>query len=120
LAAAQCLIRGTPTLSERISGLAKILRSLVLASLENIPLMHERDLTNSSSERILIPHSFLIIDQMLEDTIRLLRVLRIDTGKMKENLMLTRGAIMSESIVTRLVEKGLPRHVAHKNALRNS
>ncbi len=103
-----------PTLSERISGLAKILRSLVLASLENIPLMHERDLTNSSSERILIPHAFLTIDQMLEDTIRLLRVLRIDTEKMKENLMLTRGAIMSESIVIRLVEKGLPRHAAHK------
>ncbi len=103
-----------PTLSERISGLAKILRSLVLASLENIPLMHERDLTNSSSERILIPHAFLTIDQMLEDTIRLLRVLRIDAEKMKENLMLTRGAIMSESIVIRLAEKGLPRQVAHK------
>ncbi|MEM4971051.1 MAG: adenylosuccinate lyase [Sulfolobales archaeon] len=106
-----------PTVSERISGLAKILRSLVIASLENIPLMHERDLTNSSSERILIPHAFLIIDQMLEDTLRLLKILRIDVKKMMENIGLTRGAIMSESIMVKLVEKGIPRHIAHKMLL---
>lgn len=103
-----------PIVSERISGLAKILRSLVIASLENIPLMHERDLTNSSSERILIPHAFLVIDQMLEDTTKMLKVLRIDVKKMAENLELSRGAIMSESIMIRLVEKGMPRHIAHR------
>jgi len=103
-----------PVISERISGLAKIMRGMVMTALENIALMHERDLTNSSSERILIPHSLVTIDQMLEDTQRLLKTIYIDVGKMSENLKLTRGAIMAEAVMIKLVEKGLPRHRAHK------
>jgi len=106
-----------PVTAERISGLAKLARSFAVAALENIPLMHERDLTNSSSERILIPHIFLIVDQMLEDMIRLLKVVHIDREAMRRNLELTRGAIMAESIVVRLVQKGVPRHVAHRTLM---
>jgi adenylosuccinate lyase len=76
--------------------------------------MHERDLTNSSSERILVPHAFLVIDQMLEDMTRLLKVLYIDREAIKRNLELTGGAIMAESVVIRLVQKGLSRHEAHR------
>jgi len=103
-----------PVIAERISGLAKLARSFAVASLENIPLMHERDLTNSSSERVLVPHAFLVIDQMLEDMSRLLKVLHIDVEAMRRNLELTRGTIMAESVVVRLVQKGLPRHEAHR------
>lgn len=103
-----------PVIAERISGLAKVLRALVITALENIPLMHERDLTNSSSERVLIPHAFLLIDQMLIDMDRLLKALYVDSEKMLNNLELTRGAIMAEAVMIKLVEKGVPRHIAHK------
>jgi adenylosuccinate lyase len=103
-----------PVIAERISGLAKLARSFSVAALENIPLMHERDLTNSSSERILVPHAFLVIDQMLEDMARLLKVLYIDREAIKRNLELTGGAIMAESVVIKLVQKGLSRHEAHR------
>ncbi|MEM4789540.1 MAG: adenylosuccinate lyase [Ignisphaera sp.] len=103
-----------PVTAERISGLAKVLRSLVGIALENIPLMHERDLTNSSSERILIPHAFLIIDQMLIDMEKLLSVIYVDKEAMKRNLGLGRGSIMAEAVMVKLVEKGMPRYLAHK------
>jgi len=103
-----------PVIAERISGLAKLARSFAVAALENVPLIHERDLTNSSSERVLVPHAFLVIDQMLEDMSGLLKVLHIDREAMRRNLELTRGAIMAESVVVRLVQKGLPRHEAHR------
>lgn len=106
-----------PVTAERISGLARIARSLCVAALENVPLMHERDLTNSSSERMLVPHALLVVDQMLEDTLRLLRVMAVDREAMLRNLGLTRGAIMTEALVVRLVGKGLPRHVAHRTLM---
>ncbi len=102
-----------PVIAERISGLARVVRGLVVTALENIPLMHERDLTNSSSERVLVPHLFLTLDQMLEDTVRLLEVIRVDSEAAERNLKLTRGAIYSELLVTRLVEKGWPRSKAY-------
>jgi adenylosuccinate lyase len=103
-----------PVIAERISGLAKIMRALVTTSLENIPLMHERDLTNSSSERIMLPHAFLVVDQMLIDMEKLLSVLYVDEEAMKKNLDLMKGVIMSEAVMVKMVEKGIPRHVAHK------
>lgn len=102
-----------PVTAERISGLAKVLRSLVITALENIPLMHERDLTNSSSERFLIPHAFLAIDQMLDDTYSMLVNLRIDKERAVKNMELTKGAIYSELLVVKLVEKGWARHDAY-------
>ncbi len=103
-----------PVTAERISGLAKIARSLTIAALENIPLMHERDLTNSSSERVLIPHIFMVLDQMLVDMEKLLNTIHIDEEAMRKNLLLTKGAIMAEALMVKLVEKGMARHEAHK------
>jgi adenylosuccinate lyase len=103
-----------PVTAERISGLAKVVRAFTITALENIPLMHERDLTNSSSERVLIPHVLLAADQMLLDMEKLLRVLHVDEKAMERNLQLTKGTIMAEAVMVKLVEKGVPRHEAHK------
>ncbi|MCS7111920.1 MAG: adenylosuccinate lyase [Ignisphaera sp.] len=103
-----------PVTAERVSGLAKIARALVTTALENIPLMHERDLTNSSSERILIPHALLTLDQMLIDMEKLLTILAVDEDAMRRNLEETRGAVMAEAVMVKLVEKGLHRHEAHR------
>ncbi|QGA54958.1 adenylosuccinate lyase [Sulfolobus sp. E5-1-F] len=103
-----------PVTSEKIGGLAKVLRSLVVASLENIPLWHERDLTNSSSERIIISHEFLIIDEILDSMINLLRNLRINFENIERNLNLTKGQIMAESLMINLTLKGMKRHEAHQ------
>ncbi|BCU70553.1 adenylosuccinate lyase [Stygiolobus caldivivus] len=103
-----------PVTAEKISGLAKVLRGFVITELENIPLWHERDLTNSSSERIVISHSLLTIDEMLDSTIRLLKTLKIFPENMEKNLNLTRGLIMAESLMVNLTLKGMPRHKAHE------
>jgi len=104
-----------PVTAERVSGLAKIARSLVTAALENIPLMHERDLTNSSSERILIPHIFLVIDQMLLDTLKMIKEVHVNSEAMSKNLGLLKGVIASECLMIKLVLKAnMPRHEAHK------
>jgi adenylosuccinate lyase len=102
-----------PVIAERISGLARIARGFVTPALENIPLMHERDLTNSSSERVLLPHLFLLIDQMLMDTIKLLSVVKVDEEAARRNLELSRGAIYSEILLTKLIEKGWSRRRAY-------
>lgn len=103
-----------PVTSEKISGLAKVARSLVIAELENIPLWHERDLTNSSSERIIISHQFLIIDEILDSMINILTSLRVNPENMKRNLDLTKGQIMAESLMIALTLKGMKRHEAHQ------
>ncbi len=102
-----------PVIAERICGLARLARSLVITSLENIVLQHERDLTNSSSERVLIPHILLIVDQMLLDTEKLLSVLKIDEDSMRRNLDLLRGSILSEALLLALIRKGLSRIEAY-------
>ena len=116
-----------PVTCERISALAKVLRGFIITALENIPLWHERDLTNSAAERILIPHAFLIIDEMLDCTYRVLQNLRIFPERMKKNLYLTKGFNMLESVMIEMVKRGIPRHKAHellrkvhRNALRGN
>jgi adenylosuccinate lyase len=74
LVVALCLKRN-PVISERISRLAKVLRGLIVEAFDNILLVHEKDLTNSSSERLLILRAFSTIDQMLEDVVKLLEIL---------------------------------------------
>ncbi len=107
--------KANPVVSERICGLARIARGLVTPALENISLWHERDLTNSSSERVWIPHLFLTLDQMLEDTVELLeKRLVFNLERAKKNVLLTKGHALSEAVVALLVSKGLARHEAHK------
>ncbi len=103
-----------PVTAEKISGLAKVLRGLVVSELENIPLWHERDLTNSSSERIILSHSLIIVDEMLKSTLEILENLVVDEKNMERNLNVTRGLIMAESLMINLTLKGMPRHKAHE------
>ena len=103
-----------PVTAEKISGLAKVARSFVVAALENIPLWHERDLTNSSSERIIISHQFLIVDEILDSMISILKSLRINIENIEKNLNLTKGQIMAESLMINLTLKGMKRHEAHE------
>ncbi|MBB5253170.1 adenylosuccinate lyase [Sulfurisphaera ohwakuensis] len=109
-----------PVTAEKISGLAKVLRGFVISELENIPLWHERDLTNSSSERIILSHSFLIIDEMLESMEALLRNLRVYPENMRKNLELTKGLIMAESLMINLTLANVPRHIAHELVMKVS
>jgi adenylosuccinate lyase len=103
-----------PMISERICGLAKILRSLVSPALENVPTWHERDLTQSSCERFVIPEECILIDYMLILMIRVLKGLQVDETRMRENMELTQGRMMSEAVMLALAKKGLGRQKAHE------
>ncbi len=103
-----------PMISERICGLAKILRSLVSPALENVRTWHERDLTQSSCERFVIPEECILIDYMLILMIRVLKGLQIDQKRMQQNMNITQGRMMSESVMLTLAKKGLGRQKAHE------
>jgi adenylosuccinate lyase len=103
-----------PWRSENISSLAKIERSLVPPSLEAIITWHERDLSQSASERFTIPEAFILLDHMLNSITRILKGLRVNDGKMFENLMKYKDPMMSESLLISLVKKGMPRQEAHR------
>jgi adenylosuccinate lyase len=103
-----------PWKSESISSLAKIERSLVGPSLESIITWHERDLSQSASERFVIPEAFILIDHMLGSMTRILSDLRVNQARIQENLMKYKDPMMSESVLIALVNKGLPRQEAHR------
>ncbi len=103
-----------PELCERISGLAKIVRSLIVPALENIPTWHERDLTQTSAERFIVPESCILTDYMLSLMSRILNGLQVNEESMRENLGLTQGRAMSEAVMIALVEKGMSRQEAHE------
>lgn len=102
-----------PMICERICGLAKIMRSLVSASLENVPTWHERDLTQSSCERFVIPEECVLIDYMLVLMTRVLKGLEVDEERMLHNMELTQGRMMSEAVMLTLANKGMGRQKAH-------
>ncbi|MGK9477366.1 adenylosuccinate lyase [Melioribacter sp. OK-6-Me] len=103
-----------PIVSERLSGLARILRANSIAALENVPLWHERDISHSSAERVILPDSCIALDYMLNLTIKLIDNLVIYPENMLENLNKTRGLIFSQKILLKLVEKGITREEAYK------
>jgi len=103
-----------PIRCERISGLSRVIRHMAFSSLDNIPLWHERDLTNSSSERIIIPHTIILTEYIIDLLTKVLKTIRIKPKNIEKNLNLTRGLNMSESVVMRLVDKGVPRQEAHE------
>lgn len=103
-----------PMISERICGLAKILRSLVSPALENVPTWHERDLTQSSCERFVIPEECILIDYMLILMIKVMKGLKVDEKKMQKNMEITQGRMMSEAVMLALAKKGLGRQKAHE------
>jgi len=103
-----------PITCERICGLAKIMRSLVVPALENIPTWHERDLTQSSAERFVIPEACILVDYMLALMTNILAKLYVDEERMRKNLELTQGRIMSEAVMMALTRKGMSRQEAHE------
>jgi adenylosuccinate lyase len=102
-----------PVISERIAGLARILRGNAVAALENVALWHERDISHSSVERIIIPDSSIVLNYTLDLMIKLIKNLLIYPENMIKNLNLTRGLVFSQTVLLRLVDKGLSREDAY-------
>ena len=98
-----------PIVAEQICGLARVVRANAQAALENVPLWHERDISHSSAERVILPDSTILADYLLEKTATLIETLRVYPERMRENLDLTRGLIFSEAILLALVRKDVPR-----------
>ncbi|NIO10508.1 MAG: adenylosuccinate lyase [Deltaproteobacteria bacterium] len=109
-----------PILSENISGLARMMRSYAVAALENVPLWHERDISHSSAERVIGPDATILLDFMLHRIIYVLRNLCVYPDNMKRNLDRSGGAIFSEDVLLRLVDKGLARDAAYKIVQRHA
>lgn len=109
-----------PVRAERISGLARVVRANLQASLENIALWHERDISHSSTERIIFPDSFILTDYLLAETIDIVKNWKVYADKMKDNIDLTRGLIFSQSVLLALMEKNISREQAYQLVQRNS
>ena len=99
-----------PELSERISGIARIIRSNSIAALENIPLWHERDISHSSAERIILPDSSIAIDYILFLSNEIISGMTIDRDRMLENLNQSQGLIFSPRVMLKLIECGMNRN----------
>jgi len=109
-----------PITCERICGLARVVRSNALASLENISLWHERDITHSSVERVIIPDSTILLDYMLQKFEEIVRRLIVYPGNMKKNLEKSKNTIFSQRVLLELVKKGLSRERAYELTQRNA
>jgi adenylosuccinate lyase len=103
-----------PELTERVCGLARLVRGYALTSLENIALWHERDISHSSNERIILPDSCLAMDYILALFASVMRRLQVFPHRMKQNLELTKGLIFSQRVMLALIEKGLNRQKAYE------
>ncbi len=103
-----------PIVSERITGLSRLLRGNASAAMENVALWHERDISHSSVERIIVPDSCIALDYMLDLMIKLLDNLLVYPGNMLRNFRLTRGLVFSQTMLLKLVEKGATREEAYK------
>ncbi|MBI1953958.1 MAG: adenylosuccinate lyase [Candidatus Omnitrophica bacterium] len=102
-----------PVSCERVAGLARLLRGYAAASLENIALWHERDISHSSVERVILPDASCVLDFMLIEMRRILKGLIVYPKRMRSNLELTRGLIFSESVLLALMREGLTRKEAY-------
>jgi adenylosuccinate lyase len=102
-----------PVNAERIAGLARILRANAHAALENVALWHERDISHSSVERVILPDSFALADFMTAETREILSGLRVDKDRMRANLEATRGLIYSQRVLLTLTAAGLSREDAY-------
>ncbi len=111
-------VKRNPIKSERVSSLSKLLRSQVGVSFENIPLWHERDLSNSANERFILPTSSILVDEMLETMTRIVSNLIVNEKRVVENLYITKGQIFAEFVLEALIKKGIPRFVAYRDVQR--
>jgi adenylosuccinate lyase len=103
-----------PIMSEKICGLARVARGFVTPMFESAVLWHERDLTNSSAERFILPHVFLLVDEIVDDGMDVFAALQVYPEAMRRNLDATKGLIMAEPAMLALVERGMGRQEAHE------
>ena len=103
-----------PIASENVGGLARMVRALVTPALENCVQWHERDLTNSSAERLLIPHFFVLLDDLLHKSAAIFENLYVDSDRMAANLAAARGLNLAEAVMMALARKGMDRQRAHE------
>ena len=109
-----------PVVAEQLCGLARVLRGYAATALENVALWHERDISHSSAERIVLPDATILLDTMLDKLAGLVAGLKVDAARMRANLGLTQGLIHSQQVLLRLVEKGAAREEAYRWVQRNA
>jgi adenylosuccinate lyase len=109
-----------PVGCEQIVGLARLVRANSQAALENVALWHERDISHSSVERVILPDSFLALDHMLRRFTRIVRGMVVNTARMRENLERLRGVVFSGSVLLGLAAKGVSREQAYEWVQRNA
>ena len=109
-----------PELSERVCGLARLIRGYSVTALENVALWHERDISHSSAERLIIPDSCLALDYILGLFTRIIQGLRVYPQRMRQNMESTRGLLFSQRVLLALIEKGPSRESAYELVQRNA
>ena len=109
-----------PIACENLSGLARVVRANALAALENVPLWHERDISHSSVERVIIPDSTTLVDYMVCRFTGVLKDLQVYPSRMRKNLDMTSGLIYSQKLLLFLIRKGLSREKAHELIQKNA
>jgi adenylosuccinate lyase len=109
-----------PILSERITGLARLQRGYAQAAVENVALWHERDISHSGAERVLLPDATILLDYMQHLATRVVEGMTVNTERMLENLELTHGALHSQRLLTALVESGMTRDDAYRIVQENA
>jgi len=109
-----------PELCERICGLARLVRGYGLTSMENIALWHERDISHSSTERIILPDSCLVVDYILGLFTSVMQGLQVYPQRMKRNIALTKGLVFSQRVMLALINKGLSRQKAYELVQRSA
>jgi adenylosuccinate lyase len=109
-----------PELCERVCGIARLVRGYALTSLENIALWHERDISHSSTERIILPDGCLVLDYSYSIFTGVMKGLNVYTDKMKQNIDVTHGLVYSQRVMLAIIDKGLSRQDAYKLVQRNA
>jgi len=103
-----------PVGCEQVAGLARLVRANALAALENVALWHERDISHSSVERVIVPDSFLALDHMLARFTRIVKGMTVDEARMRQNLELGRGLVSSGRLLLELTARGMRREDAYR------
>ncbi len=109
-----------PKVAERICGLARVVRAAAIVGYENVPLWHERDISNSSAERVVVPDAFLALDYMLDRFTWIVEGLVISPDRMRRNLDASHGLVFSHRLLLALVDAGLPRGEAYRIVQRSA
>ena len=109
-----------PIITERMTGFARLLRANAHTALENVALWHERDISHSSVERVIIPDSTILMDYMLDKMINLIDKLLVYPDQMIDNINKTNGLIFSQEVLLYLIKKGISREDAYKIVQRNA